>query len=281
MTIGKASRPGPRGAFTEELGEAYLALLRQTGNGRASARALGHPYLFDNRKRYDPAFAALCDAAARAVDARLRGAESPFLPPLEVKSMPPDEGGEPGPEEPEPVIRRTSNGRLQISHVRDGGWTSEIEGKFLARLSETGNFAGSAWAVGFNPRGLYTRLRQWPAFARDCAEALAEAEVKLDYTLVAHAHALLRRPADPAEDEAEDDAPEATVAGDCPPVPFDPVMAMRILDFIDRRRERRTGRGPRKGPPARRYEDARASILRKVEAVERHKQLKERRDKRS
>jgi len=266
MTIGNPRRPGPRGAFTAELGEAYLALLRETGNARASARALGFPYLFDNRKRYDPAFARACAAAAIAVDARLRGAESPFLPPIEVKSMAPRDGDEPGPAEPEQVIRKTSNGRLQISHVREGGWTSETEEKFLARLRETGNFDASAWAVNFNPRGLYTRLRQWPAFARDCAEALEEASVKLDYRLAAHAHALLRRPGDSPEGEDEK-------SKSAEPVPFDPEAAMRILSFIDRRRAGRTTRGPRKGPPARRVEDARASILRKIEAIERHEAL--------
>jgi hypothetical protein len=263
-------RPGPRGSFTTELGEAYLALLRETGNARASARALGHPYLFDNRKRYDPAFARACDAAAKAADARLSRAESPFLSPIEVKSMPPPEGDEPVPEPREQAIRRTSNGRTQISYVREGGWTSKIEAAFLARLRETGNFDASAWAVGFNPRTLYTRIDQWAAFARDCAEALEAASVQLDYTLVAHAHALLRRPGEAQAEDGEEDKDEARV-------PFDPEAAMRILSFIDRRRAGRTTRGHRKGPPARRVEDARASILRKIEAIERHeKMMKER-----
>jgi len=269
MGIGNARRPGPCGAFTAELREAYLSLLRETGNARASARTLGHPWLFDNRKRYDPAFAAACAAMLREADARLRRAESPFLPPIEVKAMPPPEGEEPGEPQPEPVIRKTSNGRMQISHVRAGGWTSAIEAKFLARLRETGNFDASARAVGFNPRTLYTRLHHWPAFARDCAGALEEAAVQLDYRLVAHAHALLRRPDDSAQEDGED---REEAEGER--VPFDPKMAMRILDFLDRRRERRTSRGPRKGPPARRYEDARASILAKVEAIERYEKRK-------
>lgn len=273
MTIGKALRPGPRGAFTAELGEAYLALLRETGNARASARALGHRYLFDNRKRYDPAFKRGCEAAARAADARLRRSKSPFPQPIEVKSMPPPEGDEPGPEEPEQSIRRTSNGRMQIGPVRPGGWTSKIEKRFLARLRETGNFEASARAVGRSASSAYRRREQWPAFARDCVEALEAAAVRLDYRLVAHAHALLRRPGDAPEEEAGEKEQER--------VPFDPKMAMRILSFIDRRRERRTGRRPRKGPPARRYEDARASILRKIEAIERHEKMKKKQDGRS
>lgn len=266
MSGREARRPGPRGSFTAELGEAYLALLRETGNARASARTLGHPYLFDNRKRYDPAFARACDTAARKADARLRRAQSPFPPPVEAKAMPPPEGDAPAPPPRQQAIRRTSNGRMQIGDVREGGWTPAIEAAFLARLRETGNFDASARAVGFNPSSPYRRLEQWPAFARDCAQALEAASVQLDYRLVAHAHALLRRPGD---------AEEGTATGSCPldEVPFDPEAAMRILSFIDRRRAGRTTRGPRKGPPARRVEDARASILRKIEAIERHEAL--------
>src|SRR5207237_3596219 len=92
---------------------------------------------------------------------------------------------------PEQIIRRTSNGRLQISHVREGCWSSESEADFLARLRATGNFDASARAVGFRHSSLYRRMDDWPAFARDCRAALDAAEALLAYRLVAHAHALL------------------------------------------------------------------------------------------
>jgi hypothetical protein len=267
----EARRPGPRGAFTTELGEAYLALLRETGNARASARALGHPYLFDNRKRYDPAFTRACAAAAKAADARLSKAESPFFPPIEVKAMPPPGGGKRKPAEREPVLRRTSNGRMQVSYVRDGGWTSVHEADFLARLSETGNFEASARAVGFHPNTVYRRIAQWPAFARACDEALQTASVRLDYTLIAHAHALLRRPGEAEEDGEEDE----------PRVPFDPAAAIRILSFIDRRRAGRTARGPRRPAPERTFAQAVESVLAKIAAIERHEQMMQERDSRA
>jgi hypothetical protein len=263
----EARRPAPRGLFTAELGEAFLLLMRETGNARASARALGHRHLFNNRMRRDPVFRRACEAAARAADARLRRATGPFLAPVEVKAMPPDDppGGDPGPDpkkapEREPVIRRTSNGRMQISYVREGGWTSDIEADFLARLRATGNFDASARAVGFQPSSVYRRMEQWPAFAQACREALDAAEVQLDFKLVAHAHALLRRPAEREDGDEED-------------IPFDPDKAMQILGFLDRRRGGRTAGRPRKGPPERSFEAAVESITGKVEAIERHEAM--------
>ena len=255
-----AARPGSAGAFTSALGEAFLALVGQTGNYRAASRTLGHPHLFRNRMRRDPGFRRLCEAAAAAADARLRAAESPVLPPIEIKSMPPDGPPEkPRPAEPEPVIRRAGNGRLQIGHVPEGGVTAAAEAEFLALLRETGNFDGSAHATGFWPSTFYRRRDEWPAFARDCREALEQAGVRLEYRLIAHAHASLRRPGDGEPGEAE------AGAG----VPFDPEAAMRILSFLDRRKAGRTG-GRHKGAPDRSFEEVLDSILTKIEAIDRH-----------
>ncbi len=260
-----AARFGPVGDFTPELGETFLALVQQTGNYRAAARALGHKHLFNNRMRRDPAFRRRCEAAAVAADARLREADGPFLRPVEVKSMPPEDAGAPDgkpdkrPTRPEQIIRRTSNGRLQISHVRDGCWTSEVETDFLARLRATGNFDASARAVGFQPSSLYRRMDEWPAFARDCREAPDAAGVMLDYRLVAHAHALLLK-----RGEAEEPEIDA--------VPFDPEAAMRIILFLDRRKAGRAG-GRHKGAPERSFEEVAQSIMRKIEAIERHEAM--------
>lgn len=259
------------GAWTEALGEAFLALMRETGNARAAARTLGHRHLFNNRMKRDPAFRRDCAAAAAEADARLSQATSPFLRPIEVKSLPEDPdslGGilRPGRKRPqtrpEPVIRRTSTGRLQLTLALDGHWTSEIEADFLARLRATGNFRRSALAVGFQPASVIDRTRKWAAFASDCRRALEEASVKLDYALVAHAHALLRRPGEATEDGEEEED-----------VPFDPIMAMKILSHIDARKFGRSGRGPRKGPPERSFEEAVKSILTKIEAIERHEKM--------
>jgi len=253
-------KPGPAGAFTEALGEAFLALLRKTGNARASARRLGHRHLFNNRMRRDPAFARACAQAAEEASACLGGREGSFVAPLEYKGMPPRNGGPLGTDRPL-TIRKTSNGRTQLGHVREGAWTPDVETIFLERLRATGNLRWSARAVGFHHATIYKRMQLCPAFAADCREAVLAAEVRLDYELIAHAHNLLRRPGDPAgPDEPDGDG-----------APFDPEGAMRILGFIERRRGGRTTKGRRKGPPERSFDEAVASVLAKIAAIKKHK----------
>lgn len=272
----QALAPGRRDrVWTAALGEAFLELVRETGNARAAARALGHPDLFNNRMKRNPEFAQKVRAAADEADARFRGAESPFLHPFGIKGKLPTDpealGGylRPGRKrasEPEPVLRRNSKGRMQVTLTREGHWTSEIECDFLARLEATGNFDACAVAVGFQPATVHERVRKWPAFARECARALAEADVTLTYRLAAHAHALMRRPG-----EAEAAGIEEEEA------PFDPVLAMKILSHLDARKYGRSGKGRRKGPPERTFGQACESILAKIEAIERHeKMMKER-----
>jgi|GEM_PF-1752043 len=174
------------------------------------------------------------------------------------------------------VIRRTRGGRVQIALARECEMTAEIEADFLARLRATGNFSGSARALGFQPASLFERARRWPAFAKDCDEALAEASVQLDYQLVALAHNLLRAEGMGTVTFTRGGAsfPRRERESDCPPdaLPFDPDRAMRILAFLDRRRGRGTTRGRHKGPPQRSFDEAVASVLAKIEAIERHEQ---------
>ena len=47
----------------------------------------------------------------------------------------------------------------------------------------------------------------------------------------------------------------------------------RIIGFLDKRKDGRTTRGRRKGPPERSFEEAVESILGKIEAIERHEKL--------
>jgi hypothetical protein len=278
MGARKAGRPKRRrrGVWGPRIKNKFLRLLRKTGNARAALRVVGHANMFYKRRRRDPVFAAEWAEAVTAADARLGGAESAFVG-TGARNCPPRSPRDPAAllrkgekrkqGRPQAVIRRTSNGRLQITLAREGQVTAEIEADFLARLRATGNFNASARAIGFEPHSLYDRYRKWAAFARDCDAALDAASVQLDFTLVAHAHALLGSPgAEPANDNEPADE-----------VPFDPVTAMRILSFIDRRRGGRTARGPRKGPPERRFEEACESVLSKIEAIERHEEMKKKR----
>ncbi len=81
----------------------------------------------------------------------------------------------------------------------------------------------------------------------------------LVHRATAYAHSLLRRPG------------EAKAAGiEEEEAPFDPVMAMKILGHLEARKYGRSGKGRRKGPPERSFEQACRSILAKIEAIERH-----------
>jgi hypothetical protein len=254
------ARFGPVGDFTPELGESFLMLVEQNGNYQASARALGFPWLFQNRMNRDAEFRRRCEAAAAAADARLRLAERPVPPPLEIKAMPPDGAPRDPRAMPEAVIRRASTGRAQIRHVREGEVNAAAEAVFLEALRETGNFDWSAHAAGFWPSTFYRRMEAWPAFARDCDEAFEQADVRLGYRLVAHAHALLRPPGGETGPDAGPRPPE---------LPFDPEEAMRILLFLDRRKAGLTA-SRRKGPPDRGFAEVLDSILGKIEAMNRH-----------
>lgn len=267
---------GKRGVWSEEIRARFLALVRETGNVAAALRIIGHPNMFYKRRRRDPEFAREWAEAVACADAKLSRAESAFpdadagkgtgTRPCPLDTSAEALGGflrpgrKPPQTRPQPVIRRTSNGKAQIALARDGHMTAESEAAFLALLAATGNFAASARAIGFQPASLHERERQWPAFARACKEAIEAADVQLGYALVAHAHMLLgigRVEGDPAEPAA---------------VPFDPDAAMRIIAFLDRRKAGLTGKR-HKGAPERPFAEVVASILGKIEAIERHEAM--------
>jgi hypothetical protein len=273
---GVAAEGSARVEWSEELGERFLGLLAETGNARASAEALGAPWLFDNRRRTDPVFAARWRQVVDEVTVRLRGAGNafPHAPEPRPSALPAgvedDLGGylKPGRKrrqaQAEPTIRCARGGRMQIMFAPEGYWTADIEADFLARLRLSGNFDASARAVGFQPCAVHHRLLKWPAFKRACDEAFEAADVTLRYRLVSHAHALLRTPGEPRPDGEAD-------------VPFDPAAAMQIIGFLDRRKDGglRRGRshGRDGGLPDKSFDEAVASVLAKIEAIERHEAL--------
>lgn len=272
---------GRRGVWGEEIRARFLAMVRETGNVAATLRVIGHPNMFYKRRRRDPAFAREWAEAVAGADEALSGAESAFPGAGTEEGMgtgtsscprftgtAEELGGflRPGRKRaqarPQPVIRRTSSGKAQIGLAREGHMTAESEAEFLALLRATGNFAASARAIGFQPASLHQRERQWPAFARDCREAVEAANVQWDYALVAHAHMLLGT------------GPSTALGtnGVEVEVPFDPEAAMRIIAFLDRRKAGRAG-GRHKGAPERSFDEVMDSILGKIEAIERHEAM--------
>jgi hypothetical protein len=261
-----------RGRWTPQIRKRFLKVLRETGNAREAYRRIGHQNMFIRRRRSEPDFARDWAAAEAEADAAHREATSAFSGLDETaapSAAPKDDPAallRPAPKTkrtaPSYAIRKTRGGRTQIALVAERNMDAEQEAEFLARLRATGNFSASALAMGFQPASLFQRMRRWPGFARNCDEALAEAGVTLDYALVAHAHVLLR---DPKELGIETEGAAK----------FDPVTAMRILSFLDRRRTGGTLRGRRrKGPPERSFEEAVESVLAKIAAIERHEKWK-------
>jgi hypothetical protein len=227
--------------FTALRRETYLEALAETGNMRAAAEVIGfRRNRMDGIRKRDPAFAADCAAALRTADARLKGAEWQFE-------------GVDGPEFQ--TLRRCRNGRVQIIAVGPGRWSKRVEDRFLAILSQCGNIEASARAVGFAGTDIFRRRRQWPGFDRRMAEALDEADVRLEFRLACHGNTV---------------PPEGDAPVDCPEVPFDPEFALKYLKW---RQEKKAGGGRRgriPAPPS--IEAVTEKIVRRVEAIKRHRE---------
>lgn len=135
---------------------AFLRLLAQTGNVRATCERLGlHRALFTRRRAKHPGFAAEWDAALAIAHARLR---APEPTPKAARAA----------QQQSHHHHRTAGGRIQLR--RSGTKRRlgrEAEQAFLAALSATANVRLSAAAAGFSHSAFYLRARQDPGFARE------------------------------------------------------------------------------------------------------------------
>ncbi|HWH16743.1 MAG TPA: hypothetical protein VNT77_00165 [Allosphingosinicella sp.] len=232
--------------FTPARRARFLEVLALTGNLRAAAEEIGvHRRSVERRRDRDPAFAVDWAAAIEAATARLSEAQGQF------------EGVSDGDFE---MIRRGPGGRPQIVATGRGRWSKRIEDRFFAVLEATGNVSAAARAVGFTTQHIGERRRQWPAFARRWEEALEQAEAALEFRLVCLGNNL-----DPSAPAGEGRAamPEP------PQEKFDPQFALQFLKW---REEKKAGRGRRgRAPREPGIEEVKESILRKIEAIERHR----------
>ncbi len=246
-----ARKKSKRRGFTEERREAYLEGLRRTGNHAAAAREAGvGAHTAPRGRRREPEFEALCREAEQEAQRRLAGAEGPFDGCSEAAFE---------------SIRRGADGRLKIQALGRRRWSRRKEELFFAVLRDCGNIAASARAAGVSREAVWKRRREWPAFARRMEETLDEAEIALEFRVAGHG-------TNWAEEGNPDEAGEE--ACDAPPAapPFDPELAMRFLKWRAERKEK--GAGAAALPPA---AEVRERILRKIEAIRRHKALTARR----
>lgn len=230
--------------------ETYLAVLRATGNMRAAAEAIGMDRTsVERRAKLDPEFGRACREALAEADRRLRGRRAD-----EAATGAPAQSGP----DPFEVVRRGSNGRLQIAAAGKGRWSGHIEQAFVDHLRRTGNLSASARAAGFSLNSVLDRRRRCPGFARRIEEALEDAEIELEFRLVAH-----------CSDVAED---TGTATSEFRP-PFDPEFALKFLKWREEKRRGggRRGRGDR-GPPVPSIEEVTERIVRRVEAIKRHRE---------
>lgn len=138
-------------------------------------------------------------------------------------------------------------------------WTDEAEALFLDHLAASCNVRLSAEAAGFSKEALYRRRRVDPDFAQAWQTALEQGYVRLEMLLVEGATATASPPADRAERAL---------------LPFPEMTVREAIVILQLHRASVKGDGTTRGAGwrarPRRLDDVRDSILRKLEAFDRH-----------
>lgn len=231
----------------------FLKVLRETGNRRAAAAAIGvDPRRMDQRRETDPALDRDWRAALDEAHLALALARGPLDCP---------QGGALN------TIRRGKNGRLQLVAAGETRWSAAVEARFKEALRACGSVRAAARAVGFTESAVWQRRRAWPVFAEMLEGLLEEAELGLELQIASMGSNVL-----PGSGTVAGNCPPE--AGNCPqPMKFDADFAMRFLKW---REEKRRGGGrwaPRAKPPS--IEEVNNKIVRRVEAIKRHRRREE------
>lgn len=235
--------------FTVERRAAFLDHLRRSGNQAAAARSVGFDRTVpEQRRKRDAAFELECRAALEEASRRLAGATDPFAHDGDIAFE---------------TIRGGRGGRVQIVATRTGKWSKRAEDLFLDILRGCGNISAAARATGFSPELIWQRRRKWAAFAERMEAALEEAELVLEFRLATLGIDRCGVDGEEAEETAVAAAPVA------PQPRFDPEFALRFLKWREDKRRGKPVRGAAAGGPPD-FDAVRASILRKIEAIERH-----------
>ena len=226
---------------------AFLRELRKSGNLRVAAFAAGMDpgTVYDKRAR-DERFAARLEAA------RARGLANAAKGPLRRPGSRP--GRSPSPGKPgEDLVARTTKHGTQMVRAAPGRWSDATEAAFRAALRLTGCVRAAARACGVSTNALYERRKNYPQFAAAWAADLVEARRRLPELLSAAAIANL----DPELERK-----------DLPRVDVDQAIAIcRIKGFMAP-----AGAGEAVEEPP--IEEVRASIMRKLDAIEAHEARK-------
>ncbi|HEY6814038.1 MAG TPA: hypothetical protein VI168_00730 [Croceibacterium sp.] len=239
--------------FSQARKEAFLAAVRETGNQTIAAeRAKVSRSWVHLHRSEDPAFRQAVDEAVLAAKAALRQAQ--------------DERGD-GLKPPsgwgfldgaELVVRGTGGTgggkRVQIARARVRGWSPRVEDRFLTALGATCNVKAACAEVGLTPASAYGHRKRWAAFAARWDAAVEQGYEQIEMGLIECAGSFL------SNEEMPDAAPLTGMTVD------------HAIHLLHMHKHQVRGIGKRPGLRARwpDIEEVRASILRKVEAIERH-----------
>jgi len=236
--------------FTAQRRNAFLKALAQTGNQTIAAeRAKVSRSWVHLHRSTDPAFREGMDAAIGQAKARLAGAVS----------RAPDAGPDYH-DGAELVVRGTNGRRTQIARARTKQWSPRVEVRFLRALGQTCNVKAACAEVEMTAASAYAHRDRWPRFAALWAEALEHGYVQIEMALLQAGANFLS----PSEVE---------------PVPEITGMTVdRAIYLLHMHKHQVKLLGKRPGLYKRDIDrrldvEMRASILRKIEAIERHRDL--------
>lgn len=229
----------------------FLSALARTANATLAAEMAGvdRTTAYELRKR-DPVFAAAWPRARAWGRARVK-----------AEGRPVHDGGRPrqarageAPPDPRPlVVRHRKGGGAELVRVGEGRWSPEAEEVFFAWLGAGWGVRRAAKEAGFSTNALYARRRLHADFAARWEQAKADSLERNDLLLIDSVQWAL----DPEAVEAAEALPRPSIA--------EAIQIVRLYRSADEGRGRRG-----KGPPDRTGEEAMASILEKIEAIERH-----------
>jgi hypothetical protein len=235
----------------------FLKVLRETGNRRAAAAAIGvGPRAMDQRRAHDPELDRDWRAALDEAHLALALAKGPFDCPQGTARN---------------TIRRGKNGRLQLVAAGEERWSAAVEERFKEALRACGSVRAAAQAVGFTESTVWQRRRAWPVFAAMIEELLEEAELGLELRIASMGSNVL--PVETGTVASNRPRKKGEEGAAMAPMPFDADFAMRFLKW---REEKRRGGGrwaPRAKPPS--IEEVTEKIVSRVEAIKRHRRREE------
>ncbi|MDV3457606.1 hypothetical protein RZN05_11475 [Sphingomonas sp. HF-S4] len=172
------------------------------------------------------------------------------------------------------AVRWAKNRNTKIIRTSDARWSVKAEGVFLDELAATANVSAAAAAAGFSTTAIYRRRKMWPEFAEKWQACLDQGYARIETALVELASDSLlgAQVADAGEGGAggEGGAADAPAAGAS--------IARRAMTIAEAMNLLRLHRASVKGGAPQHYdarakppdiEAVRASILRKIEAIER------------